>query len=291
MIDIIVDDRTFSFSQVTLNNNPDFVVTRILNGTDPHTPISHVEQLDNKTFKLDISVPAFKKIANELRRVNDPDYFTNMHAILFMGPVPGVSGAKDPLLGGMNNPGIAPLPCTERSLDRDRDRDRHESRIPGTPDPGPGVPGTSDQRTRVLDLSSQELKVSGTQDPGHGAPGTIVSEPLVPGPLVPGPLVPGPAKPSAPTQMNPNIFQKPIPLTGENENKCNKFEFSTKNDQVTDVDDYIRNIMPIQTSDANTFSISDKPDIGFIPHKKHHIYSSRKIELNTSNDSRYFVSG
>lgn len=70
MITILIDDRSFVFSESTLMKNPDFIITKIIkkvvNPTDLVNNI--IEVIDVDTFRIDMSPENFAVIARELRR-------------------------------------------------------------------------------------------------------------------------------------------------------------------------------------------------------------------------------
>src|SRR5271170_2489438 len=89
MITILVDDRSFVFSEVTLNKNPDFIVTRIINKTiDLTNQVEHVisdivEIIDKHTFRIDMLPDDFVEVARYLRKNAYSNYAVAIESLLF----------------------------------------------------------------------------------------------------------------------------------------------------------------------------------------------------------------
>lgn len=73
MIDILVDDRKFVVSRETLNLSPDFLITRLLNGTVQIEDYSFAQKIDENTFRLDVIPTVFDKILTSLRMKGDEE--------------------------------------------------------------------------------------------------------------------------------------------------------------------------------------------------------------------------
>ena len=71
MIDILIDDRKFVFSRHVLEQNPEFIVTQILRGMALVDDYPFIERVDDHTFRIDISIHDFEKIAVDLRSKDD----------------------------------------------------------------------------------------------------------------------------------------------------------------------------------------------------------------------------
>jgi hypothetical protein len=97
MIDILVDDRKFSLSHHTLQNNPTFIITQLLNNelVVPPDQLTYIEKISNTMFRIDISPKLFETIVDELRMSNSEGvgqpYDTYMKTILYKVP-PNWSG-------------------------------------------------------------------------------------------------------------------------------------------------------------------------------------------------------
>lgn len=75
MITILVDDRSFVFSNATLKKTPDFVITRLLNAKSTVSNVPNIiEVIDDKTYRIDTSIDTFSKIAEHLRKNASCDY-------------------------------------------------------------------------------------------------------------------------------------------------------------------------------------------------------------------------
>jgi hypothetical protein len=71
MIDILVDDRKFVLSRYTLNINPDFPITRLLEGTITIDAFPFIERIDEKTFRIDTNPAQFEKVVQHLRSLQN----------------------------------------------------------------------------------------------------------------------------------------------------------------------------------------------------------------------------
>src|SRR5271156_2618535 len=95
MITILIDDRSFVFSEFTLMRNPEFIITKIVNKTVNKTITSTenlinniIEIIDPKTFRIDMSPEDFAGIARDLRikaqlSESDNNYDTVIESLLF----------------------------------------------------------------------------------------------------------------------------------------------------------------------------------------------------------------
>lgn len=71
MIDIQIDERKFVFCRQTLDLTPEFVITQILNGTASVDDYPFIERTTEQSFRIDTSPYAFEKIAHQLRSKGD----------------------------------------------------------------------------------------------------------------------------------------------------------------------------------------------------------------------------
>jgi hypothetical protein len=70
MIEIIVDDNKYMLSEQTLKANPNFIISKIvLSNYKNDNP--YIEQVDSKTFKIDICPKIFSNMIDSLRGVNE----------------------------------------------------------------------------------------------------------------------------------------------------------------------------------------------------------------------------
>lgn len=68
MITVIVDDKKFTLSYQTLNANPQFVITQILNGSVPANNNPFVERINETTFEVDTDPEQFTQVVYDLRK-------------------------------------------------------------------------------------------------------------------------------------------------------------------------------------------------------------------------------
>lgn len=68
MITIIIDDKKFTLSMGTLNANPQFVITQMLNGLIPANGYSFIERINETTFEVDMDPQQFALIVQDLRK-------------------------------------------------------------------------------------------------------------------------------------------------------------------------------------------------------------------------------
>jgi hypothetical protein len=84
MIDILIDDRKFVFSRHVLEQNPEFIVTQILRGMASVNDYPFIERVDDHTFRIDISIHDFEKIAIDLRSKDDKQKDVRMSLMIPM---------------------------------------------------------------------------------------------------------------------------------------------------------------------------------------------------------------
>ena len=84
MIDILIDDRKFVFSRHVLEQNPEFIVTQILRGMALVNDYPFIERVDDHTFRIDISIHDFEKIAMDLRSKDDKQKDVRMRLMIPM---------------------------------------------------------------------------------------------------------------------------------------------------------------------------------------------------------------
>lgn len=85
MITILVDDRSFIFSENTLKKNPQFIITRIINDNSGGGNIvvpEIIEVIDKKTYRIDTSPEFFAEIARVLR--GKYDGLETLESLLFV---------------------------------------------------------------------------------------------------------------------------------------------------------------------------------------------------------------
>ena len=68
MITVIVDDKKFTLSLQTLNSNPQFTITQILNGLIPANSNPFIERINETTFEVDMDSQQFAQIVQDLRK-------------------------------------------------------------------------------------------------------------------------------------------------------------------------------------------------------------------------------
>ncbi len=83
MIEILVDDHIFIVSLQTLEKNPDFIITQIINGTIQFDSCPLVEKINDKIFKIDIDPDLFASIIKNLRNATSINYISFVNSMLF----------------------------------------------------------------------------------------------------------------------------------------------------------------------------------------------------------------
>jgi hypothetical protein len=67
MIDILVDDKKYSFSRKTLDKSPLFIITQILNNLLSVEDFHYIDRISETTFRIDVDPIDFEKKAREIR--------------------------------------------------------------------------------------------------------------------------------------------------------------------------------------------------------------------------------
>jgi len=67
MIEISADNKRFFVTRQTLNNDPSFIITQMVNGQIPNTSCKYVEAINDHTYRIDIVPTVLETIINILR--------------------------------------------------------------------------------------------------------------------------------------------------------------------------------------------------------------------------------
>lgn len=84
LIEIVADDKRFFVSTKTLNNDPSFIITQLVNGKIPETKCDCVDVINPYTYCIDIDPKVLENIVGELRGVSKPSYSDDIRKVLFV---------------------------------------------------------------------------------------------------------------------------------------------------------------------------------------------------------------
>jgi len=244
MIDILIDDRKFVFSRHVLELTPEFIVTQILRGTISVNKYPFIERVDDHTFRIDISVHDFEKIAMDLRSKDDKQKDMRTRLMISMD---------------------------DQTTDTQNYVDMNDLNLESTPN-----------STRLRDFVN--IPDLTEQDDIYSVP--IISEKSAKhSQSVFDPLNMLDTKPSR-SKSDMGIFKKSDAHRVDT-HRVDTHRVGGKESKHTKMDAYIG--FTEMSQDNNVFNMNMSDVISPLQHivpKGHHVYKSRKIELDTSEHKR-----
>lgn len=84
LIEIIADDRHFFVSLTTLNNDPTFIITQLVNETLSEILCDCVEVINKHVYRIDIDPKILEDIIRELRGASKDTYMNHIKNTLFI---------------------------------------------------------------------------------------------------------------------------------------------------------------------------------------------------------------